>query len=67
MEGDISVSKSIPFLGQKGIVIFLAIMAIILALFVSPVPAEDQSNKENEWEFVVAPYLWFLALEGAIN
>jgi hypothetical protein len=42
-------------------------MVLILASFVPSVPAEDQSNKENEWEFVVASYLWFLALEGAIN
>ncbi len=52
--------NSCRFWGQKGVVILFAVMAFILALFVPPVPAEEQSNKGNEWEFKVAPYMWFL-------
>jgi hypothetical protein len=51
----------------KTAMVVFAIIALILAIFVSPVPAEEQSDKESEWEFKVAPYLWFLSLKGDVT
>lgn len=52
---------------QKWVLIVFLTMVLMFSVFAPAVPAEEQSNKENEWEFNVAPYLWFLSLSGDVT
>jgi len=55
------------FLRQKGIFVILTSIAFMLISFVPPVLAEDVSEKQSSWEFQVAPYFWFLSLNGDVT
>lgn len=39
----------------------------MLAAFVLPAAAEEQSDEQSGWEFKVAPYMWFLSLSGDVT
>jgi hypothetical protein len=51
-------------LRQANSFIVLIIAALILVTFAPSVPAKEQSDEGGGWEFSVAPYMWFVALDG---
>ncbi len=55
------------FLCQKWFFIVFAIMVFILASSVPLVLAEDLSNEQSGWDFHVAPYFWFLSIDGDVT
>jgi hypothetical protein len=44
--------------------VVLVIAALILVTFAPSVLAKEQSDEGSGWEFSVAPYMWFVALDG---
>jgi hypothetical protein len=59
--------NSCRFLGQKWIFIVFAMMAFLLAPCEPWVLAEEQSDDQNDWEFQVAPYMWFISADGDLT
>lgn len=50
-----------------GVLVIFTSITFILISFVPPVMAEELSDKQSSWEFQVAPYFWFLSLEGDVT
>ena len=48
----------------KQLFIFLAIAALILAVFASTGFAEEETNKKKEWKFGAEIYLWGASIGG---
>ncbi|MEX1330414.1 MAG: hypothetical protein AB1Z29_26740, partial [Desulfobacterales bacterium] len=44
-----------------------AIAAMMLSVSVSSVSAEEKPVANSGWEFQVAPYMWFLSLNGNVE
>jgi len=51
-------------LAQKVFLVIFASVSFMLVSFVPLVLAEELSDKQNSWQFQVAPYFWFLSLDG---
>ena len=45
----------------------IAITAMMLSVFVPSVTAEEKPAENTTWEFQVAPYMWFISLEGDVT
>jgi hypothetical protein len=54
-------------LWQGGILLILVIVAFILGPLAPAVEAEEKADEESGWEFQVAPYMWFLSMEGHVT
>ena len=59
--------KSSTTLKQTRYFITMAIAALILAVFVPSVFAKEKPAADSGWEFQVAPYMWFLSLDGDVT
>ena len=59
--------KSDITLKQKRFFFIMAIAAIIVALNVPSVSAEEKPVENSGWEFQVAPYMWFLSASGDVT
>ena len=59
--------KSDITLKQKRFFFIMAIAAILVALNVSSVSAEEKPVENSGWEFQVAPYMWFLSASGDVT
>jgi hypothetical protein len=48
---------------------FLILAAVVLSLAVlaPSVSAEEKANEQNGWEFQVAPYMWFVSMDGNVT
>ena len=47
--------------------VILATVALSLALLAPLVSAEEKPDKDREWEFRVAPYFWFVSMDGNVT
>jgi hypothetical protein len=58
-----------PFILPKHRTIFIimSIAAFMLATYVPAVSAEEKPDADSGWEFQVAPYMWFLSLDGDVT
>ena len=45
----------------------LALIVLTFSVFIPPVAAEEKPLEKNGWKFHVAPYMWFLSLEGDVT
>ena len=45
----------------------LALIALTFSVFLPPVAAEEKPLEKNGWKFHVAPYMWFLSMEGDVT
>jgi hypothetical protein len=45
----------------------LVIIILIFSVSAPSVAAEENLQEENGWEFHVAPYMWFLSMEGDVT
>jgi len=54
-------------LRQGGILLILVIVALIFGSLGPAVAAEEKADEEYGWEFQVAPYMWFLSMEGHVT
>ena len=59
--------KSSTTLKQTRYFITMAIAALILEVFVPSVSAEEKPAVNSGWDFQVAPYMWFLSLDGDVT
>ena len=59
--------KSSTTLKQTRYFITMAIAALILAVFVPSMSAEEKPAVNSGWDFQVAPYMWFLSLDGDVT
>ena len=39
----------------------------MIAVYVPSAVAEEKPAENNSWEFAVAPYMWFLSLDGDVT
>ena len=63
----IMIRKSCIFLNQPLHFFILTITAIMLSVSVPSVSAEEKPDADSGWEFQVAPYMWFLSLDGDVT
>jgi len=54
-------------LAQKVVLVIFTSLIFTIISFVPPVQAEELSDQQSSWEFQVAPYFWFLSLEGDVT
>jgi hypothetical protein len=47
--------------------VILATVALSLAVLAPLVSAEEKPDKDREWEFRVAPYFWFVSMDGNVT
>ena len=59
--------KSGITLKQKRFFLIMAIAAILVAVNVPSVSAEEKPVENSGWEFQVAPYMWFLSASGDVT
>jgi hypothetical protein len=59
--------KSGNFLRKKYRLGFIAIVALMIALSVPPVSAEEKPTEANDWEFKMSPYMWFISASGDVT
>ena len=52
---------------QGKVLVILFIVALILASFAPLVSAEEKANEQSDWEFQVAPYMWFVSMDGDVT
>jgi len=52
---------------QGKVLAVLFIVALVFASFAPLVLAEEQANEQSDWEFHVAPYMWFVSMEGDVT
>lgn len=43
------------------------VVAVVLVLLLFSIPAHATSRAGGDWEFEVAPYMWFMAMDGTVN
>ncbi|MEX1348142.1 MAG: hypothetical protein AB1Z31_10455 [Desulfobacterales bacterium] len=48
-------------------ILIIPIAGLMLAACVSSVSAEEKPAANSSWEFQVAPYMWFISLEGDVT
>ena len=61
------IRKSCIFLNQRLCFFIIAITAMLLSFSVPSVSAEEKPDADSGWKFQVAPYMWFLSLEGDVT
>ncbi len=59
--------KSCIFLKQTRYFLVMAIVVLIVAVNVPAVSAEEKQNENSGWEFQVAPYMWFISMDGDVK
>ena len=59
--------KSYNFSKQRQLFIIFGIVAFMIAVCEPAVFAEEQNAETNGWDFRVAPYMWFVALDGDVT
>ena len=47
--------------------LILVIIALILGPLTPAMAAEEKADEESGWEFQVAPYMWFLSMDGSVT
>ena len=47
--------------------LILATVVLSLGVLAPSVSAEEKANEQNGWEFQVAPYVWFISMEGDVT
>jgi hypothetical protein len=45
----------------------MAVAALVLAAYLPAVSAEEKPVESSDWEFQVAPYMWFLSASGDVT
>ena len=63
----IMIRKPCIFFKQTRCFFIIAITAMMLSLWVPSVSAEEKPDANTTWEFQVAPYMWFISLEGDVT
>ncbi len=52
---------------QGKVIVSLLIVALTLTLFAPAVSAEEKAKEKSDWEFQVAPYMWFISTSGDVT
>lgn len=52
---------------QGKVIVILLIVALTLTLFAPAVSAEEKAKEKSDWEFQVAPYMWFISTSGDVT
>ncbi len=52
---------------QGKVIVILLIVALTLTLFAPAVSAEEKTKEKSDWEFQVAPYMWFISTSGDVT
>ncbi len=62
------MSRSSKSMQRQGkVIVSLLIVALTLTLFAPAVSAEEKAKEKSDWEFQVAPYMWFLSTSGDVT
>lgn len=69
MNGEVGLMYQGPngVLWQGKLSVFLVTVALILAAFTPSVLAEDKPDDQSDWKFSVAPYVWFISMDGNVT
>jgi len=59
--------KSCLFLKQTICFLALALAIAMLGFYFPAMAAEEKTSQNSGWEFAVAPYMWFLSLDGDVT
>ena len=63
----IIIRNSCIFLKQTLYFFIIAFTAMMMPLWVPTVFAEEKPHDNSDWEFQVAPYMWFLSASGDVT
>lgn len=62
------MSRSSKSMQRQGkVIVSLLIVALTLTLFAPAVSAEEKAKEKSDWEFQVAPYMWFISTSGDVT